>query len=175
MVRWPQDSKNTNGPLKCLSGWPGWPAKIISENTLALVNHTRPRKIRVQGKCFLHLTLTRGSCFGCPIQDSLTFWKILKLLNYSYFAKIITGKPKIGNLTNMTKLYSFLESKKWYLLFKGILWSCDHKMKTSNTFCKCVKYWRFSILEMSLMQSNRVTGDKSPDNRLISLKPRPEK
>ena len=31
----------------------------------------------------------------------------------------LTGKPKIGNLTNTTGLYSFLESKKWCLLFRG--------------------------------------------------------
>ena len=61
VVHWPQASKNTNGPLKCLSGWPRWPVKIISENTLALVNHARPKKIRVQRKRLLHLTLTRGS------------------------------------------------------------------------------------------------------------------
>ena len=48
--------------------------------------------------------------------------EILKFLNYSYFIKIMTRKPKIGNLTNMPKLYPFLESKKWHLLFKGILW-----------------------------------------------------
>ena len=29
-------------------------------------------------------------------------------------------KPKIGNLTEETELYLFLESKKWYLIFKGI-------------------------------------------------------
>ena len=31
----------------------------------------------------------------------------------------MTRKPKIGNLTNMTEPYPFLESKKWYLLFRG--------------------------------------------------------
>ena len=55
------------------------------------------------------------------------FWmtyklEILKLLNSSYLAKIMNRKPKTGYLTNMTELYPFLESKKWYLLFKGILW-----------------------------------------------------
>ena len=30
---------------------------------------------------------------------------------------------EIGNLTNMTELYPFLESNKWYLLFRG---SCSH-------------------------------------------------
>ena len=54
---------------------------------------------------------------GCPIQNSLTFWKILKLLNYSYFTKMMIGKP-----WELTELYPFLESKMWYLLFKGILW-----------------------------------------------------
>ena len=33
----------------------------------------------------------------------------------------------------MTELYPFLESKKWYLLFKGILWSRDLLGKTINT------------------------------------------
>ena len=55
--------------------------------------------------------------------DDVIPWKtlfiilgILKFLNYSYFAKIMTRKPKIVNLTNMTELYPFLESKKWHLL-----------------------------------------------------------
>ena len=34
-----------------------------------------------------------------------------------YFAKIMTGKPKISNLINMSKLYPFLESN---LLVKAI-------------------------------------------------------
>ena len=58
---------------------------------------------------------------------------MLKLSNYSYFTKIMTEKPEIGNLTNMTKLYPFLESKKWYLLFNWILWSHDLLVKTLNT------------------------------------------
>ena len=37
VVPWPQASKNTNGPLKCLSGKPGWPEKIICENALVLM------------------------------------------------------------------------------------------------------------------------------------------
>ena len=36
--------------------------------------------------------------------------EILKFLNYSYFAKCITGKLKTVELTNMTELYPFLES-----------------------------------------------------------------
>ena len=35
--------------------------------------------------------------------------EILKFLNCSYFAKIMTRKPKIGKLTNTAKLYPFLE------------------------------------------------------------------
>ena len=38
--------------------------------------------------------------------------EILKFLNCSYFAKIMTRKPKIGILTKVTELYPFLESKK---------------------------------------------------------------
>ena len=53
--------------------------------------------------------------------------EILNFLTYSYFVKIMTRKPKTGKLTKMTELYPFLESKKWYLLFKGLLWSCDVK------------------------------------------------
>ena len=59
---------------------------------------------------------------------SLTL-EILRFLNHSYFVKIITREPKIGNLTNMTGLYPFLETKKRYLLFKGILWSRDATWK----------------------------------------------
>ena len=36
--------------------------------------------------------------------------EILKFLNYSYLVKIMTGKPKTCELTNMTELYPFLES-----------------------------------------------------------------
>ena len=44
--------------------------------------------------------------------------EILKFLSYTYFAKIVTRKPNIGNLTKVMELYPFLKSKKWYLLFK---------------------------------------------------------
>ena len=37
--------------------------------------------------------------------------EILKILNYNYFVKIKTRKPKIGKLTNMSELCPFLESK----------------------------------------------------------------
>ena len=49
---------------------------------------------------------------GHPIQNFIMILETLKFLNYGYFAKIMTRKPKIGNLTNMSKLYPFLESKK---------------------------------------------------------------
>ena len=44
------------------------------------------------------------------IQNSLYNLEILKFLNYSYmyFAKIMTRKAKVSNLTNMTELYPFL-------------------------------------------------------------------
>ena len=29
----------------------------------------------------------------------------------------MTRKPKIGNLTKLTELYPFLESKKWYICY----------------------------------------------------------
>ena len=68
-----------------------------------------------------------------PLTKLSLILETLKFLNYSYFTKIMTRKPKIGKLANMTKLYPFLESKKWYLLFKKILWSCDLLVKTTNT------------------------------------------
>ena len=37
--------------------------------------------------------------------------EILNFFKYSYFTKIMTRKPQIGNLTNTTELYPFLESK----------------------------------------------------------------
>ena len=58
-----------------------------------------------------------------------TLFNFLKFLDYSYFTKIMTSRAKLGNLTNMTELYPFLESKTWHLLFKGILWSCDFAWK----------------------------------------------
>ena len=68
----------------------------------------------------------------CWTQNSLydVILQILNSFNYSCFAKIMNRKPKIGNLTNMTELYPFLESKKWYLLFEGF---CGHLLvKTIN-------------------------------------------
>ena len=55
--------------------------------------------------------------------------------NIEIFELQLTRKPKIGNLTNMTELYLFLESKKWYL--KGLLWSHDrenHQLDTCSRF-----------------------------------------
>ena len=59
---------------------------------------------------------------GHPMQNSVIILETLNFLNYSYFSKMMTRKPKIGNLTRVTELYPFLESKKWCLLFKGFLW-----------------------------------------------------
>ena len=63
--------------------------------------------------------------------------EILKILNYSYFTKSITTKPKIGNLTNTIYLYPFLESKKYCFLFKGILWSRELLVKTITSLVTC--------------------------------------
>ena len=38
------------------------------------------------------------------IQNSVIILEILKLLNYSYFAGLMTRKSKIGNLTKVTEL-----------------------------------------------------------------------
>ena len=59
----------------------------------------------------------------------------IEIFQLQLFAKIMTRKPKIGNLTDtcMTELYPFQESTKWYLLFKGILWSHDLLVKTINS------------------------------------------
>ena len=48
----------------------------------------------------------------CPYKLSLIL-EILKFFNCSYFAKTMTRKPKIGNMTNMIELYAFLECIKW--------------------------------------------------------------
>ena len=69
---------------------------------------------------------------AAPYKTLFIILEILNFSNYSYFAKIMTRKPKIINLTNMTELYPFLESKKRHLLSKGILWSRDLLVKTIN-------------------------------------------
>ena len=61
-----------------------------------------------------------------------TKFKILRFLNYSYFAKIMTRKPKIGNLTKVTKLYPFPESKKCICYLRGFLVTWRH-IKTEYT------------------------------------------
>ena len=57
----------------------------------------------------------------------------LNFLNYSYFAKIMTKKPK--NLTKVTELYPFLESRKWLLLLKGF---CGDVTSHENQELRCV-------------------------------------
>ena len=49
--------------------------------------------------------------------------------NYSYFAKIMSRKPKIGNMTNMTELYPFLESKSGICYLRGF---CSDVMSHEN-------------------------------------------
>ena len=71
------------------------------------------------------VTYGMSSSVAAPYKTLFIILEILKFLNYGFFAKIMTRKPKIGNLTNTTELYPFLESKKWQLLCKGILWSRD--------------------------------------------------
>ena len=79
--------------------------------------------------------------------------EILKFLNYSFFAKIMTRKPKIGNLTNTTGLYPLQESKKWYLLFKGI---CGHMTSwwkpPIGLSCTClISVWSGSLAALVLV------------------------
>ena len=60
---------------------------------------------------------------GQPCWMTCDAREILKFLNYSYFAKIMTRKPKISNLTKVTELYPFLESQKVVsAAIQGILW-----------------------------------------------------
>ena len=49
---------------------------------------------------------------AAPYKTLFIILEILKFLSCSYSAKIMTRNPEIGNLTNMTELYPFLESKK---------------------------------------------------------------
>ena len=62
---------------------------------------------------------------GRPIRNSLIL-EILKFFNYGYFAKILTRKPKIVNLTNMTELLYFWSPESGYFV---VTW-CH--MKTIN-------------------------------------------
>ena len=74
-----------------------------------------------------------GVLYGAVMLDDMPC-HIMNVLNFcSYFTKIMTRKPNIGSWTNMTERYPFLESKKWYLLFKWILWSRDLLVKTINS------------------------------------------
>ena len=94
------------------------------------------------GGCKNHISSTPKFMFCClqyiaglPISVLCKHYLHIQLESfeyYSYFAKITTRKPKIGKLTNVTELYPFLQSKKWYMLLKGILWSCDLLVKTIN-------------------------------------------
>ena len=86
-----------------------------------------------------------------PIQNSVIILETLKFMNCSYFAKIMTKKPNIGNLTKVTELHPFLESKKWYLLFKGVLWwrvtdvtSHENQELVSRKLFLKMKYWHWT-------------------------------
>ena len=52
-------------------------------------------------------------------RPSYNISKILEILKSSYFAKIMTRKPKIGNLTNMTKLCPFWSHKSGICYLRG--------------------------------------------------------
>ena len=77
---------------------------------------------------------------GCRgrLMQNWRYWNF-----WTYFAKIMTRKQKLGIWTNKTELSPFLESKKW--LFKGILWSRDFTWKPiidpfqTSHFC-CVEF-----------------------------------
>ena len=63
--------------------------------------------------CFNISKIVKKVLYGTAMLDGMIL-EILKFLNYSYFTKIMTRKPKIGNLTNITELYPFPQSKKWH-------------------------------------------------------------
>ena len=70
---------------------------------------------------------------GRPIQNSVIILEILKFLNYSYFAKLMTRKPKIGNLTNDRTL-SISGVKKVVSAIQGdFVVTCDGRDATSKT------------------------------------------
>ena len=74
--------------------------------------------------------------------------KILTFLNYSYFAKIVTRKPKIGNLTNMTDSIHFWSPKSCICNLKGC---CGH----------LTSWWKPSILYIQvLIDLLNICGDK---------------
>ena len=66
-------------------------------------------------------------------------WKILKCLNYSYFGRIMTRKPKIGNLAKVTELYPLLESKSSICYLRGFFVVTWRHMETKN---RVLKWWR---------------------------------
>ena len=94
---------------------------------------------------------------AAPYKTLFIILEILKFLNCSYFAKIMTRKPKIGNLTKVTELHPFLESKKWYLLFKGNLWLRDLFVKIINMIQVCL-YILMRITTRHRMRTERMYG-----------------
>ena len=77
------------------------------------------------------------------------------------FTKIMTRKPKIGSLINMTKLYPFLVSKKWYVLFKGILLSHDLLVET-------ISWYKFHLINKRNEPCYRKRNAKIRDYRHVS-------
>ena len=66
-VSWPHASKNTNGPLNVSVASPGGQWNLSMQKPWHLLVTPGLNKIRVQGKCFLHLTLTRMIKYACVI------------------------------------------------------------------------------------------------------------
>ena len=67
-----------------------------------------------KGSCDHKIPLNRhgmSSNMAAPYKTLFIIFVLLKFLNYSYFTKIMTRKPKLGDLANMTKIYPFPESK----------------------------------------------------------------
>ena len=56
---------------------------------------------------------------GRPIQNSVIILQILNFFIYSYFAKSMYRKPKIDNMTKVSALYPFLESKECHMKTKN--------------------------------------------------------
>ena len=57
-------------------------------------------------------------------------------------------------MTKVTDLYPFLESKKWYLLFMGILWSHDLLVKTINMYMFLISFFTHRPLHIAIAQGN---------------------
>lgn len=73
---------------------------------------------------------------AAPHKTHFIILEILKLWNYSYaITKNMTRNTKIGNLTNLTELYLYLESQKWYLLHDLLVKTINIQQITIDTSC----------------------------------------